>query len=98
MWWALTKDDLPCCDLDFDGRWWIVVGTESLLKEIQSFLPVPVEAVEYTGPGMQQELVCRCLLDEVDGLVLWSETDGEYSKVRMQPPLLSLNWHGPALA
>ena len=98
MWFALTSNDKPCCDLDFDGRWWIVVGTEALLAEIRSFVPIHIEATPFSGTAMEEELVCRCLLDEVDGLVVWSQADGEYSKVLMHPPLLGLNWQGPALA
>ena len=84
--------------MDFDGRWWIVLEQQEVLTKIQGLLPSCVRVVPLTGLRMQEELLSRCLLDEVDGLVLWSENDGEYSKVLMQPPLLQLSWDAPALA
>ena len=98
MWFALTSNDQPCCDLDFDGRWWIVLEEQAVLDKIKSLLPSCVRVIPLSGLKMQEELLSRCLLDEVDGLVVWTETDGTYSKVLMQPPLLQLSWDAPALA
>ena len=98
MFFALTSNEEPCCDLDFEGRWWIVLEHQGILRKIESRLPACVKIVPLSGLKMQEELLSRCLLEEVDGLVLWSETDGEYTKVLMRPPLLQFNQESPALA
>jgi len=98
VWCALTSNEEPCCDLDFEGRWWIVLEHQGILHRIQNLLPSSVQVVPLSGLQMQEELLSRCLLEEVDGLVLWTEADGEYTKVLMRPPLLQFNQQSPALA
>jgi len=98
MWYPLTTVEGPCFDLEIDGRYWIVVTAPEVLQEVRRILPSCVDTTPHTEQGMREELVSRSLLDQIDGLVLWTHEAGECVKIVLDPPLLTMHWHGPALA